>query len=79
MRPGIRICTGGMCMVAGMLLQFLPGIEGWQGWQMLAAVLLLSGGVFFYLGCRRAARLAEKGSYTSGRRSMHASRTVRFD
>jgi len=56
-------------MLAGMLMQFIPGVKSWPEWQMFAGVLLLSGGIFFYLGCKRAARQADKAAYSASRTS----------
>lgn len=79
MRPGIRILIAALCMLSGLLLQFVPGVEGWPASKTVAGALLLGGGVFFYLGCKRAARMAEKAYCTSRNSMTTTARSARQD
>ncbi|WP_395736790.1 hypothetical protein [Prosthecobacter sp.] len=60
MRPSTRILIGGVCMLVGMFYQHIPGMQGNPAWQVPMGILFVIGIVAFYLGCLRAARLAEK-------------------
>ncbi|WP_395753668.1 hypothetical protein [Prosthecobacter sp.] len=60
MRPSTRILIGGVCMLFGMFYHHIPGIQWNASWQLPMGVVFLIGVVAFYLGCLRAARLAEK-------------------
>ncbi len=65
MRPSTRILFGGICILIGVLYPFIPGIQGNPAWQLPMGILSVIGLVSFYLGCLRAARLAEKAYFAS--------------
>lgn len=50
-------------MLIGMLYSHIPGIHWDASWQFAMGILFLLGVVCFYLGCLRAARLAEKAYF----------------
>lgn len=67
MRPSTRILIGGICILAGVLYPLIPGIQGNPSWQLPMGILSVIGLVMLYLGCLRAARLAEKAYFASRR------------
>ena len=80
MRPGIQLIMSGICMLAGITMQFIPGIESWTEWQIAACALLLVGGILFYYGCKHAARRADKAAYSASRAFIkNASNSDRHD
>jgi hypothetical protein len=79
MRPSTRILIGGVCMLIGMFYSYIPGIQGNPSWQIPMGILFLIGVVAFYLGCLRAARLAEKAYCMSKNNASPASPPVQQD
>jgi len=70
---------GGICMLVGMLYSYIPGIQGNAAWQIPMGVVFLIGVVSFYLGCLRAARLAEKAYFISKKTEANESPSTRQD
>jgi hypothetical protein len=66
-------------MLIGMAYPYIPGIQGNASWQIPMGLLFLVGIVSFYLGCLRAARLAEKAYFASKNSDAKESQSPKQD